>query len=427
MIKKAHLAFLVHWGIDRIWSTRSPLHLLWSVGTGCCWLSMIVRVEMQDKRSYRCKLMIKLSLNIWSLLTHQKLSKSFHCCTMVPLLMWLWDVPCWHLGIFPAPHGWISLPFLQYYCQRRMWLIPQFVLVLQEEWNSLWQSTPTTMRMAWVCGWRGKRAGPSWGRAACWKRTEGKSAGCPTCTAPHRIPVSRCKWSYCLLWQIHWSQKQFDQPDLSYDIEWQLSGLPTHNCWLPQRYHDDPPAIPVPIPNLFDPPDYTADAEDEATDPDVHMDLGPMVYDNNSSRVGSEPHFTLSCTKHDANDMFCEYPSGFPSYDLESLTLLECLCDDPALVSPGTYDEAMLIPPIISNYFCPFHNSMTWCLINWFYNSSTQKFLADLNSLVKTMMLTDNFDSKHLEYFDAHCEIKHLDDSPPHDPSAMSPTVTRSA
>ena len=180
--------------------------------------------------------------------------------------MQLQDVSCWHLGIFPAPHGWISLPFLWYYCQRRTWLIPPFILVLQEEWNSLQRSTPTMTRTAWVCGWRGKRAGPSWGRVAHWKRTEGKSTGCPTCTVPCRIPVSGCKWSYCLLWQIHWSQKQFDQPDLSYDIEWWPSGLPTCNHRLFQCYHDDPPALPAPIPNLFDPPDYATDVEDEATD-----------------------------------------------------------------------------------------------------------------------------------------------------------------
>ena len=112
MIKKAHLAFLVCWGIDRIWSTRSPLCLLWLVGTSCCWLSMIMGVEIKDKRSDRCKLIIKLSLNIQSLPTHQKLSKSFHCHTTVPLLMRLQNALCWHLGIFPAPHGWISLPFL---------------------------------------------------------------------------------------------------------------------------------------------------------------------------------------------------------------------------------------------------------------------------------------------------------------------------
>ena len=67
---------------------------------------------------------------------------------------------------------------------------------------------------------------------------------------------------------------------------------------------------------------------------------------------------------------------------------------------------------------------MTWCLINWFYNSSTQKFLAALDSLVKTMMLADDFNSKHLEDFDVHREMKCLDDSPPHDPSATSPTFS---
>ena len=67
---------------------------------------------------------------------------------------------------------------------------------------------------------------------------------------------------------------------------------------------------------------------------------------------------------------------------------------------------------------------MTWHLINWFYNSSAQKSLADLDFLVKTMMLADDFNSKHLEDFDARCEMKHLDDSPPHDPSAMSPTFS---
>ena len=59
------------------------------------------------------------------------------------------------------------------------------------------------------------------------------------------------------------------------------------------------------------------------TDPDVHIDLGPTADDNDSSRVGSEPCFTSSHTEHDVNDMFREYPSGFPSYDPESSTLLK--------------------------------------------------------------------------------------------------------
>ena len=89
------------------------------------------------------------------------------------------------------------------------------------------------------------------------------------------------------------------------------------------------------------------------------MDLGPMADDNDSSRVGSEPRLTSPHTEHDVNDMFCEYPSGFPSYDPESSTLLECLCDDPTLTSAGTDDEATFVPPIIPNYFCYVFFSLT--------------------------------------------------------------------
>jgi len=142
----------------------------------------------------------------------------------------------------------------------------------------------------------------------------------------------------------------------------------------------------------------------------------------NTSDSSSSVELNLNSfhTECDANNIFREYLSGFPSYDPESSTSLEHLCDDSTPEAADRNGEVMSAQQpnsiVQTNYFHPFPNPTTWRLINWFYNNSIQKSLTDLNDLVKNVLLSDNFDSRDLQDFDARCEIKCLDGLPS-DPS----------
>jgi hypothetical protein len=47
--------------------------------------------------------------------------------------------------------------------------------------------------------------------------------------------------------------------------------------------------------------------------------------------------------------------------------------------------------------------------MNWFYNSSNNKSLTDLNNLMNDVILTNNFKKEDLIGFCAKCEVEHLD------------------
>ena len=69
------------------------------------------------------------------------------------------------------------------------------------------------------------------------------------------------------------------------------------------------------------------------------------------------------------------------------------------------------------SYFVPFLNATVWHLMGWFYNSSTQKSLEDLNGLVCNVILADDFNREDRWDFSAQQEMQRLDEAP-HDPSS---------
>lgn len=58
----------------------------------------------------------------------------------------------------------------------------------------------------------------------------------------------------------------------------------------------------------------------------------------------------------------------------------------------------------------PFDNSTTELLMSWFYNGTTVKSSADLNRLVREVLMAPGFDADHLSNFDASKAAKNLDD-----------------
>jgi len=61
------------------------------------------------------------------------------------------------------------------------------------------------------------------------------------------------------------------------------------------------------------------------------------------------------------------------------------------------------------NFFSPFPNASTYLLMDWFYSESNSKTLAELDRLVKTVILDNDFNPEHLQGFNATREAKCLD------------------
>ena len=208
---------------------------------------------------------------------------------------------------------------------------------------------------------------------------------------------------------------QYDGPDLSEDVERRPSGLPTRNRRLPKRYRDEPPPLPAAVP-----PPMTADpGENEVLGDlapgglDFEVDIEPTASPRSPASSTSTPH--TFHTESDSHDLFREYHGGFPSYDPENSMSLDHLSDGP------TFHRAPASPlsSPCKNYFAPFLNATTWQLINWFYNSSPQKSLQDLDCLVQDVILADDFDRDDLHNFSAHRETKRLDDAPRNSSSSL--------
>lgn len=64
---------------------------------------------------------------------------------------------------------------------------------------------------------------------------------------------------------------------------------------------------------------------------------------------------------------------------------------------------------VAENVYHPFLNATICKLMGWYYNGSMMKSVAELDSLVKSVILDKDFDVKHLEGFSATRELHRLD------------------
>ena len=142
--------------------------------------------------------------------------------------------------------------------------------------------------------------------------------------------------------------------------------------------------------------------------PNIEMDIDPSASPPSLIHTPHSFH-----TESDGHDLFHEYCEGFLSYDPENLMSLNHLSDGP------TFQRVPASPPSspCRNYFAPSLNATTWRLINWFYNSSPQKSLHDLDCLVQDVILANDFDRDDLREFNTQHETKRLDNAP-HDSSS---------
>lgn len=109
---------------------------------------------------------------------------------------------------------------------------------------------------------------------------------------------------------------------------------------------------------------------------------------------------------------------SYPSADPEATQGLDDLCDNPSFST--TTDRAdksrrwwsSLFPAVNAtkdNLYHPFLNATVCHLMTWFYSGSTMKSVGELDALVNTVLLADNFDLLDLHNFSAARELKRMD------------------
>ena len=144
-----------------------------------------------------------------------------------------------------------------------------------------------------------------------------------------------------------------------------------------------PHPVPIPIPQLHEP-------TPEPLDP-TYIDTEP----NEFGLYRSYPHL----------------PSCEPDEDIS----LDSVCDSPG-ISVAEHSTrhwwsglGTSFSGAIDNVFTPFLNATTFRLMDWFYNGTNVKSIADLDSLVTNVILADDFDKNHLVDFSTNRELNRLD------------------
>ncbi|KAF9548000.1 hypothetical protein CPC08DRAFT_591470, partial [Agrocybe pediades] len=115
--------------------------------------------------------------------------------------------------------------------------------------------------------------------------------------------------------------------------------------------------------------------------------------------------------------VYTSYPASQP----DEAQALDDICDAPGLaVSSGKahsdrWFKAMGLSRLASTaktkIFGPFLNATVFRLMHWFYSGSNLKTQQSLDSLVKDVLLAEDFDVSHLKGFSAAKELRRLDES----------------
>lgn len=214
------------------------------------------------------------------------------------------------------------------------------------------------------------------------------------------------------------------------EVDQHSSGRPKRSALarrLPGRYQDKLPPAPV---EVFQQETH----ENIPSNAPVISDA--MEVDDNRASSEAEAHKVRIChTKKDAYGIYHSFLHSFPSFVPRGAS--NFICDSsnldmgtpkrnwwagfttsrhlngPDLGDEASMDDSWWAQYKTSltelDYFAPFPNPSTYLLMNWFYSNSSSKSLGELDKLVKTVILDEDFDSKHLAGFNAMRETQRLD------------------
>ncbi|KXN87761.1 hypothetical protein AN958_08173 [Leucoagaricus sp. SymC.cos] len=128
---------------------------------------------------------------------------------------------------------------------------------------------------------------------------------------------------------------------------------------------------------------------------------------------------TVTATEPNSFGVYHEYSKSLPSYTPDELHNLDKVSDSPNFTpSTGNMDRrrgwwsAFLssLKGTKKAFFTPFLNATTYRLMSWVYDGSNLKSNTEIDKLVDTVILADDFDQEDLRGFRTARENKRLDD-----------------
>ncbi|KAJ3557683.1 hypothetical protein NP233_g11677 [Leucocoprinus birnbaumii] len=129
----------------------------------------------------------------------------------------------------------------------------------------------------------------------------------------------------------------------------------------------------------------------------------------------STPPTTFLDTEPNEYGVFRRY-TRFPRVDPVDAQSLDDLCDTHTIsTAPRTQSRrwwsglGTASDTVNDKFFAPFLNATVYQLMDWYYNGSTTKSLADLDALVQNVLLADDFNKEDLTNFSATREGKRMD------------------
>jgi hypothetical protein len=169
--------------------------------------------------------------------------------------------------------------------------------------------------------------------------------------------------------------------------------------FLPDRFEDFVPSSRTAVPHVPEPvqdPTPPAGAHSPSPSPSLHT---------------PEPvFFTTDC---DDFGLYREYIT-FPTTDPEADQDLDDIYDVPGKPSTESGQRwwtgvGAMFNAATENIYHPFLNATVYRLMSWFYSGSNQKSVAELDRLVKEVILQEDFDVSDLKDFSAARELRRLD------------------
>lgn len=107
----------------------------------------------------------------------------------------------------------------------------------------------------------------------------------------------------------------------------------------------------------------------------------------------------------------------YPTTNPDAEQVLEDVYDAPGLAVKDAQEKSnnwfkKIFPTVATareNIYHPFLNATVYKLMDWFYNGSTTKSAGELDSLVKDVLLDDDFDAGDLQNFSVKTEIRRME------------------
>ncbi|THH19110.1 hypothetical protein EW146_g1980 [Bondarzewia mesenterica] len=182
---------------------------------------------------------------------------------------------------------------------------------------------------------------------------------------------------------------------------------------FPKRYDDYVPSLPTPIPYVpqraipHSLPVHSP--SEEPLDESIlsQTDLASSLQNYNILTEPNEFGLYRAYTTIPSYDPY----EGFESMCDSSEFSISQATDTRNWLSGFRSQVSKLCDSLHNNVYAPFLNVTVFRLMNWFYNSSNQKSIADLDRLVNNVILPDDFDKAHLEGFSARRELNRLDNN----------------